>query len=301
MLEVILLCAIAGIGGTSLGGLVSIALMRYSSDKTTCWMLSFAAGIMVSIVSFGLLPEAIDLGGIVVSVASLIGGVVVVMFLNGVVDGISARRQEGHEDDASDDPASAPAASPDAGHSAATASHASPAAGHSAQEHSPFHHSPVELFHEGSMIENRAMMVRSSIIMFVALGLHNIPEGLAVGAGGSHDIRLGILLVTMVALHNIPEGMAIATPMLAGGIGRWKAFGLTALSGATELFGGIVGVFFGSLSDFTVAISLALASGAMLYVVFSEVLPLAVILLRSRSATIITVAGVIIGLLLSQL
>ena len=261
MTEVILFTAVAGICGMGLGGLASAALYKHSSENMTCWVLSFAAGVMISIVCFGLAPEAFALAGVMVSVAGLIAGILVIMVLNRAVDKITGTKEDNHK----------------------------------------IHHTHEELYHESHIIQSRTKMLRAGLIMFTAIALHNIPEGIAIGAGGSYDFQLGVLLAAMIALHNIPEGMAIAAPMLAGGIGRPKVILLTALSGAPTLLGGLIGILIGHISDTAIAVSLSAAGGAMLYVVFGEIIPQVIVMTKNRTATIITLFGIIVGLMVTQI
>ncbi|MCL2124657.1 MAG: ZIP family metal transporter [Oscillospiraceae bacterium] len=260
-MQAIIFSAIAGICGTGLGGVVSAVFMRRSSERVACWMLSFAAGVMTSIVCFGLLPEAVDLTNIVIAVIGLVAGIIIIMPLNRIIDRITESKGD----------------------------------------HPKLHTTHEELYHESKLIKNRSRMVQSGFIMFAAIGLHNIPEGLAIGAGGSHDYQLGLLLAIMIALHNIPEGMAIATPMLAGGMRKVVVVLLAALSGAPTLLGGVIGSLIGGISDTAIALSLAAAGGAMLYVVFGEIIPQSIILVKSRAATIVTLLGIITGLVVAQL
>jgi len=261
MARIVLFSAIAGICGMGLGGLISALLHKQSSESMSCWMLSFAAGVMTSIVCFGLVPEAFEIAGMAICISGLVIGVVIVMSLNICIDRITAIRRID----------------------------------------STVHQTPEELFHEGRFIHDRAKMLRSGMLILIVISLHNIPEGIAIGAGGSNDFYLGALLAIMIALHNIPEGMAIAAPLLAGGVNRWKVVLLAALSGATTLFGGVIGILLGSISDFGVAISLSMAGGAMLYVVFGEIIPQSVIMTKKRTASVVTLFGVIIGLIVTQI
>jgi len=256
----LLFSAIAGILGTGIGGIISAIILKKPSGKIICWLLMFAAGVMISIVCFGLVPEAISLSGIPVSVIGLIVGIIVIMALNRLVDRFTVTREDELE----------------------------------------VHSTPEGLYHEGSIIENRTRMLRSGIIMFIAIGLHNIPEGMAIGAGGSYSFQLGMMLAIMITLHNIPEGMAIAAPLLAGGVNRGKVIWLTALSGAPTLVGGGIGVLVGGISDLGIAISLSVAGGAMLYVVFGEMIPQSVVMTRSRAATIVALFGILVGLIIAQ-
>ena len=261
MRQMILFSAIAGICGTGLGGAVSAILLRKSSDTMTCWMLSFAGGVMTSIVCFGLVPEAFDLASIIVSLFGLILGIIIIMGLSRVVDKITEIKGEELK----------------------------------------VHHTHEELYHESQIIHDRKRMLRSGLLMLTAIGLHNIPEGVAIGAGGSHNFHLGALLAIMIALHNIPEGMAIAAPLLSGGVNRTKVIFLTALSGAPTLLGGLIGMLIGSISDFSVALSLSAAGGAMLYIVFGEIIPQSIVMTRNRTASIVTLFGIIIGLIVTQI
>ena len=260
-MQVLLFSAGAGIGGMGIGGFISSILLQRSSTNMTCWMLSFAAGIMTSVVCFGLLPEAVELSGITVSISGLALGILVIMGLNRIVDKITEANGESLK----------------------------------------VHHTHEELYHQRHVIHDRSKMLRSGIIMLTAIGLHNIPEGIAIGAGGSHDLQLGALIALMIALHNIPEGMAVATPLIAGGINKWKVVLLTTLSGAPTVLGGFIGLLIGNVSDFAVAISLAVAGGAMLYVVFGEIIPQSVVMTSTRIAPLITLFGIIIGLTITML
>ena len=257
----IALSAIAGICGTGLGGLVSAILFKKPSETMTCWLLSFAGGVMTSIVCFGLVPEAFELAGIGIGITGLVTGILVIMILSRIVDTVT--RVKGDE--------------------------------------LKLHHTPEGLYHESEIIHNKSKMLRSGILMLTAIGLHNIPEGLAIGAGGSHDLRLGLLLAIMIAVHNIPEGMAIAAPLLAGGVKHRKVVFLTALSGAPTLLGGIIGLLIGSISDTAVAISLSAAGGAMLYIVFAEMMPQSIVMTKDRKASIITLFGILIGLIITRI
>jgi len=112
---------------------------------------------------------------------------------------------------------------------------------------------------------------------------------------------LGVLLACMIAAHNIPEGMAIASPLLAGGLKRWKVIFLTALSGTPTLLGGILGMIIGNISDFAIAISLAAAGGAMLYIVFCEIIPQSIVMTKDRMTSMIVLLGIIVGLIVTKI
>jgi ZIP family zinc transporter len=94
--------------------------------------------------------------------------------------------------------------------------------------------------------------------------------------------------------------MAVAAPLLAGGVRRWKAVLWTTISGAPTVLGGLIGILIGNVSSFAVAISLAAAGGAMLYVVFGEIIPQSVVMTKSRIAPLVTLFGLLVGLLITR-
>ena len=261
MLQIIIFSAIAGICGTGLGGLVSAVLFKRPSETMTCWLLSFAGGVMTSIVCFGLVPEAFALANIWIGIAGLVLGIVIIMALSRVVDIITQLKGDELK----------------------------------------LHHTPEGLYHEGEIIHNKTRMIRSGVLMLTAIGLHNIPEGLAIGAGGSYNLRLGLLLAIMIAVHNIPEGMAIAAPLLAGGVKHRNVVLLTALSGAPTLLGGAIGLLIGGISDTAIALSLSAAGGAMLYIVFAEMMPQSIVMTKDRKASIVSLFGILVGLIVAQI
>ena len=141
--------------------------------------------------------------------------------------------------------------------------------------------------------------LRSGMLMFFVISLHNIPEGFALGATGIYDVSLGFTLAVMISIHNIPVGMAIAAPLLSDGLSKWKTVLITLSAGASTVLGACAGVFIGDISEITLAFSLALAGGAMLYVVLSEILPLSIRMSNGRFPMIVAIAGIAAGLLIT--
>ena len=78
------------------------------------------------------------------------------------------------------------------------------------------------------------LMLEFTVLLFAALTLHNLPEGLAVGTSFSAQPRLGLLLALAIALHNVPEGIAVAGPFLACGMPRKRCLLWTIGSGMAE-------------------------------------------------------------------
>jgi ZIP family zinc transporter len=114
---------------------------------------------------------------------------------------------------------------------------------------------------------------RRGLLLFAALTLHNLPEGLAVGTSYTAQPRLGLLLALAIALHNVPEGVAVAGPFRACGMPRWRCLLWATGSGLAEPIAALVGSLFVTRFEAFLPISLAFAGGAMLYVVSDELIP----------------------------
>lgn len=261
MLLLVAVSAVAGIIGTGIGGIIGV-FFGNKNEKTLSGVLGFASGVMLSIVCFDLLPQAIFISkNLFFVIAALLGGVLMVLLLSYIVDKYTIYRKS----------------SVSANNSLVTLSGAELA--------SPSGNS----------------LYRAGIIMFLAISLHNFPEGMAIGSGGYSNQANGIMLAILIAIHNVPEGMSIASPLVAGGMGKAKSVILCAISGVFTMFGGMAGYLLSSFSSLFTALSIAFAAGAMLYVTFGEILPEAIIVNKGRSPSSLVIVGIIVGLLLSTL
>ncbi len=115
----------------------------------------------------------------------------------------------------------------------------------------------------------------NKVLLFVlAIGIHNLPEGLAAGVGfGAGNTAEALLIAGGIALQNIPEGMVIIAPMLAAGLSPKKTFFYAALTGVVEVVGTFIGFFAVSISTAILPFMLAFAGGTMLYVISDEMIP----------------------------
>ena len=119
------------------------------------------------------------------------------------------------------------------------------------------------------------------VMMVLAVTLHNIPEGMAVGVvyaglmSGSANITAGgaLALALGIAIQNFPEGAIISMPLYAEGKSKTKSFGLGVLSGAVEPVFGALTVMVAGLVVPAMPYLLSFAAGAMLYVVVEELIP----------------------------
>ena len=92
--------------------------------------------------------------------------------------------------------------------------------------------------------------------------------------------------------------MAASTPLIAGGMKRWKAVVLTAASSLPTIFGAIIGYYIGTIGPVALSFSLGVASGAMLYVIFGELLPEANRQWQSPFTTLSVFVGISVGLIM---
>ncbi|MBQ7129963.1 MAG: ZIP family metal transporter [Oscillospiraceae bacterium] len=120
-----------------------------------------------------------------------------------------------------------------------------------------------------------------STMMVLAVALHNLPEGMAVGVvvagwltGNESISAAGALALSLgIALQNLPEGAIISMPLKSQGMGKGKAFGYGVMSGIIEPIGAILTILLADLIVPLLPYMLSFAAGAMLYVVVEELIP----------------------------
>jgi ZIP family zinc transporter len=120
-----------------------------------------------------------------------------------------------------------------------------------------------------------------TMMLTLAVTLHNLPEGMAVGvvfAGAENAVSTislssAVAVAVGIAIQNVPEGAIISLPMKAAGNSRWKSFLIGSLSGVVEPVGAIAVMLLASLLVPVLPYMLAFAAGAMFYVVVEELIP----------------------------
>lgn len=111
-------------------------------------------------------------------------------------------------------------------------------------------------------------------LFVLAITLHNLPEGMAIGVSfATGDMQVGIPLTTAIAIQDIPEGLAVALALRVTGISPLRAALIAVGSGLMEPFGALVGLGISSAFALGYPIALGLAAGAMIFVVSHEVIP----------------------------
>lgn len=111
-------------------------------------------------------------------------------------------------------------------------------------------------------------------LFVLAITLHNLPEGMAIGVSfATGDMQVGIPLTTAIAIQDIPEGLAVALALRVTGISALRAALIAVGSGLMEPFGALVGLGISSAFALGYPVALGLAAGAMIFVVSHEVIP----------------------------
>ena len=115
----------------------------------------------------------------------------------------------------------------------------------------------------------------NKVLLFVfAIGLHNLPEGIAAGVSfGTGNVGDALTVAGGIALQNIPEGMVIIAPMLAAGISKKRTLVIASLTGLVEVVGTFIGYFAIGFASATLPFFLAFAGGTMIYVISDEMIP----------------------------
>ncbi|XP_071968657.1 zinc transporter ZIP11 isoform X1 [Engystomops pustulosus] len=121
---------------------------------------------------------------------------------------------------------------------------------------------------------------RRIMLLILAITIHNIPEGLAVGVGfgaigktASATFESARNLAVGIGIQNFPEGLAVSLPLRGAGVSTWKAFWYGQLSGMVEPIAGVLGALAISLAEPLLPYALAFAAGAMVYVVMDDIIP----------------------------
>jgi ZIP family zinc transporter len=145
------------------------------------------------------------------------------------------------------------------------------------------------LSHKDTAVD--AKLISSGLLLAIGISLHNLPEGISVGAGYMHNPQFGLFIAMAIMLHNIPEGLATALPLSKGGAKRRYALGIAVLSGLAEPLGAVLAsMFLGSFQNLIPG-ALAFAGGVMVYITLDELIPSA----REYGSVHWTSLGIIVG------
>ena len=280
-LTIFLITALTGVGGLALGGGFAAAI-HSPSERSVSLLLRFTAGVMFSVVCFDLIADATEDASIFPVIAWILIGYFCTYLLNCWIDkqahhshshgGHDHHGHHGHDHDHDHD--------------------------HDHHEAHEDHHDP----HQEMCACGHHTLHTAGLVLAAAVALHNMPVGMAIGATFAGAAQAassgGILAALIIGLHNLPEGMSIAAPLLSSGSRPAAAIGVAAVSGIPTIVGAMLGYSLGTMNPTLLCISLSFAAGAMLYVIFGELLPESEHLWQHKLSGLATMLGLLLGLAL---
>ena len=259
--------------GTTIGGLIGIFSKR-NSNKFLSFVLAFASGLMLAVICFDLIPEAIEISSIYTTILGIILGIIIMVLCDNIVKNIFNKKENEFSHNVS----------------SINVNHRLRKIDNSTNKKDSFK------TNDRKTVERNMGLLKTGIIVSIGLALHNIPEGLAIGSGFDSSTSLGLSLAIAICLHDIPEGISMAVPMKNGGMSPLKVMIYVILSGIATGIGALIGAIVGNISIGIIAICLSFAAGAMLYIVTGELIPEANELYKGRITALGNMMGFIIGL-----
>jgi len=258
----LLLALFAGLS-TTLGCIISF-FIKEPSPRFISFIMGFSAGVMVLISFVELLQEGIKTNGFMMGMIFFFVGLLIMLVIDVTItheyefeDSIEmlTNNQRKYED--------------------------------------PYHHRHYRHRHRNEK-ENNVNLEKTSMLVFLGIFIHNIPEGMATFIGTVKDVELGIILAVAIALHNIPEGIAVSVSIYTSTNDRRKAFFWSFLSGISEFLGALlIGlILYPFINDFLLGAMLAIVAGIMIYISLDELLPVS----HSIGKEHVAILGLITGM-----
>ncbi len=266
IVNVLLLSLVASLG-TGLGGL--IAIIRRPGKRSYGFLMGITAGVMICLAFLEVVNKAWELGGPLTATLGFGLGACFMFLLDylaphirfGEVEYHGAHATEDEVDDCED-----------------------------LRPHRRWRFARLRA-QSGNKRPVDQKLISSGILLAIGITLHNLPEGIAVGAGYMHNPQFGLFVALAIMLHNIPEGLATALPLCKGGVRKRDALRVAFLSGFAEPVGALLASLF--LVNFTKFIpgALAFAGGVMVFITLDELIPSA----REYGHVHWTSLGIILG------
>ena len=245
-LNIFLLSLAAGLG-TGIGGL--IAVIRSPGRRAFGFLMGITAGVMITLSFLELVNKAWEMAGFVTATVGFSAGAFFMFSLDFLAPHIRFGEQEIRMKSKTDEPP------------------------HDSCPHTRRRRRFGRWRHKNHITDRR--LLRTGVLLAVGITLHNIPEGIAVGAGYMHAPGFGLFIASAILLHNIPEGIATALPLCKSGVCRWDAFRVAFMSGLVEPVGALTAAIFLSTFANFVPGALAFAGGVMMFITLDELIPTA--------------------------
>ncbi len=260
--NIVLLSLVAGLG-TGLGGL--IAIFAKPGRKSFGFLMGITAGVMIALSFFELINKAWEMKGFWATTIGFTLGAVCMFALDNYIPHIRFGEVESYKEGSEEIDCL------------------------QNRPHGRGYGRRRSLFHQPHITNRR--LLNSGILLAMGITLHNLPEGIAVGAGYLHQPSFGLFIALAILLHNIPEGIATALPLCECGMDRSVALRVSFLSGLAEPVGALLAALFLSSFENLIPASLAFAGGVMVFITLDELVPTA----REFGHQHFTALGIILG------
>ena len=261
ILDAFLLSLLAGLG-TGLGGL--IAVIRKPGKRSFGCLMGITAGVMITLSFLELVNEAWKLQGYLTATIGFAAGAVFMLVIDVLIPHMRFGEVEAPQPEIPVE--------------------------QNLEHPTCFGRHRHRGFRQSSKVTDERLY-QTGVLLALGITIHNIPEGIAVGAGYMHMPEFGIFIAMAILLHNIPEGIATALPLSESGIRRWDSFKVALLSGLAEPIGALAAALFLKSFSFLIPGALAFAGGVMMFITLDELIPAA----REHGHQHYTAVGIIIG------
>ncbi len=290
LLNILLLSLVASLG-TGIGGLIAVLIRP--SRRSYGFLMGLTAGVMICLSFLELVPKALEQSGWVTATIGFALGAVFMFVLDHLIPHIRFGEKEIREQFDIEVNGNI------TGGGLAPGDHTccdSKGLGKDCKCHQQGKQKSKKrsFFALRSKDESKGVdrkLVNTGLLMAIGIALHNLPEGIAVGAGYLHNPQFGLFVAIAILLHNIPEGIATALPLCKGGICRRDAVMVSFLSGLVEPLGALAASLV--LVNFKTLLpaALAFAAGVMVFITLDELIPTA----REHGHNHFTAIGIIVG------
>lgn len=261
VLNAFLLSLLAGLG-TGLGGL--IAVIRRPGKRSFGCLMGITAGVMITLSFLELVNEAWKLQGYLTATIGFASGAIFMLVIDVLIPHVRFGEVE-------------------------TAQYEKPVEQDMERGRFIGRHRHGRLRQTHEVVDQK--LLKAGILIALGITIHNIPEGIAVGAGYMHLPEFGLFIAMAILLHNIPEGIATALPLREGGMCQWDAFRVAFFSGLAEPVGALAAALFLKSFNFLIPGALAFAGGVMVFITLDELIPAA----REHGHQHYTAIGIILG------
>jgi zinc transporter, ZIP family len=261
VLNSFLLSLLAGLG-TGLGGL--IAVIRKPGRRSFGCLMGITAGVMITLSFLELVNEAWKLQGYLTATIGFAAGATFMLVIDVIIPHMRFGEMETTQPDLPDR--------------------------HDISRRRFWRRHRRRHFHQATQVVDQHLF-QTGVLLALGITVHNIPEGIAVGAGYMHMPEFGMFIAMAILLHNIPEGIATALPLSESGITKWDSFKVALLSGLAEPIGALAAALFLNSFGFLIPGALSFAAGVMVFITLDELIPAA----REHGHQHYTAVGIILG------